>query len=79
VFDADGRNAARKWRIEINNWRPITVPLNEFASARLGAAVASLWEALAIFTSASSSSCQNPIATDVPMSKAVSKASYRRQ
>jgi hypothetical protein len=57
-FDADGRNAARKWRIEINNWRPITVPLNEFASARLGAAVASLWEALAILTSASSRSCQ---------------------
>jgi hypothetical protein len=58
VFDADGRNAARKWRIEINNWRPITVPLNEFASARLGAAVASLREALAILTSASSRSCQ---------------------
>src|SRR5882672_12662146 len=30
VFYADGRNAARKWRIEINNWRPITVPLNDF-------------------------------------------------
>src|ERR1700737_1194203 len=27
---------ARKWRIEISNWRPITVPLNEFESARLG-------------------------------------------
>jgi len=28
VFDAGGQNAACKWRIEINDLRPITVPLN---------------------------------------------------
>jgi hypothetical protein len=34
VLEADGRNAARKWLIEINNWRPITIPLNDFYGSR---------------------------------------------
>jgi hypothetical protein len=37
VLEADGRNAARKWLIEINNWRPITIPLNDFYGSRRGA------------------------------------------